>query len=49
MFLKSLNVQNYDLFSENIRLSLNEISKIYGVVDIEDILDIIFSDFCIGK
>ncbi len=28
---------------------VREISKIYGNVDIEDILDIIFNDFCIGK
>ena len=40
---------NYDIVSENIRMALKEISKIYGNVDIEDILDIIFNDFCIGK
>ncbi len=41
--------KNYDVFAEDIRLALNEISKIYGNIDIEDILDIIFNDFCIGK
>ena len=46
---KSKKIKNYDLFAEDIRLALNEISKIYGNVDIEDILDIIFADFCIGK
>ena len=46
---KSLEPKGVDIFSEDIRLSLNEISKISGKVDIEDILDIIFSDFCIGK
>ena len=41
--------RNYDFMSEDIRQSLREISKIYGKVDIEDILGIIFNDFCIGK
>ena len=41
--------RNYDFMSEDIRQSLKEISKIYGKVDIEDILGIIFNDFCIGK
>ncbi len=41
--------KNYDLFCEDIRMALNEISKIYGKTDIEDILEIIFNDFCIGK
>tara|TARA_B100001123_G_scaffold446429_1_gene600907 strand:+ start:353 stop:1663 length:1311 start_codon:yes stop_codon:yes gene_type:complete len=46
---ESLNIKNIDLFAEDIRMSLNEISKIYGKKDVEDVLDIIFSDFCIGK
>ena len=41
--------KNYDILAEDIRQALREISKIYGKVDIEDILDIIFNDFCIGK
>tara|TARA_Y100000590_G_scaffold429136_1_gene541341 strand:+ start:363 stop:1670 length:1308 start_codon:yes stop_codon:yes gene_type:complete len=45
----SIKNKNYDVFCEDIRLALNEISKIYGKTDIEDILGIIFSDFCIGK
>jgi|TARA_B100001964_G_scaffold108845_1_gene121581 tRNA modification GTPase len=46
---KSKEKKNYDVFSEDIRLATKEISKIYGKIDIENILDIIFSDFCIGK
>ena len=46
---KSKKAKNYDVFSEDIRLAIKEISKIYGKVDIEDILDVIFNDFCIGK
>ncbi len=41
--------KKYDIFCEDIRMALNEISKIYGKTDIEDILEIIFNDFCIGK
>tara|TARA_Y100000590_G_scaffold463414_1_gene630124 strand:- start:654 stop:1961 length:1308 start_codon:yes stop_codon:yes gene_type:complete len=45
----SLENKNFDLVAEDIRQGLKEISKIHGSVDIEDILDIIFKDFCIGK
>ena len=49
-YLKSsLEPKNIDIFAEDVRLSLNEISKITGKTDIDDVLDIIFSDFCIGK
>ena len=41
--------KNYDIVAEEIRLSLGEISKIYGKTDIEHILGIIFNNFCIGK
>ena len=38
-----------DLIAEDIRLAIKELSNLFGNVDIEEILDIIFSDFCIGK
>ena len=41
--------KNIDLFAEDVRLALKSLSSLFGSVDIEDILDIIFSDFCIGK
>ena len=41
--------KNIDLFAEDIRQALKSLSSLFGSVDIEDILDIIFSDFCIGK
>jgi len=41
--------KSIDLFAEDIRLAINKLSELFGNVDIEDILDIIFSDFCIGK
>jgi tRNA modification GTPase len=41
--------KNIDLFAEDLRLSIKEFSNLFGSVEIDDILDIIFSDFCIGK
>ena len=41
--------KSVDLFAEDIRLSLKSLSSLFGNIDIEDVLDIIFSDFCIGK
>ena len=38
-----------DIFAEDIRMSVKCMSSLFGGIDIEDILDIIFSDFCIGK
>ncbi len=46
---KSQNINNFDIFAEEIRVAMREISKITGNIDIEDILEIIFNDFCIGK
>ena len=46
---KSQEDKTVDLLAEDIRLALNNMSSLFGNVDIEDILDIIFSDFCIGK
>ena len=47
--LLSKNEKTIDLFAEDIRIALNKFQELFGNVDIEDILDIIFSDFCIGK
>lgn len=38
-----------ELVAEDIRLCLRHLAHITGQVDVEDILDIIFRDFCIGK
>ncbi|MCT4575545.1 MAG: tRNA uridine-5-carboxymethylaminomethyl(34) synthesis GTPase MnmE [Alphaproteobacteria bacterium] len=38
-----------ELQAEDVRLAIREIGKITGSVEIEELLDIIFSDFCIGK
>ena len=46
---RSLSSQQMDLMAEDIRLSMRALGKITGRVDVEDLLDIIFGDFCIGK
>mgnify|MGYP006268605925 CR=1 FL=1 len=38
-----------ELLAENIRHALKEIGRITGRTDVEDLLDVIFKDFCIGK
>ncbi len=38
-----------ELFAEDLRLALRSIGRITGRVDIEELLDTIFRDFCIGK
>lgn len=38
-----------ELIAEEIRTAIKEIGKITGKVDVEELLDVIFRDFCIGK
>ena len=38
-----------ELAAEDIRLAVRSLGRITGRVDVEDVLDIIFRDFCIGK
>ena len=38
-----------ELLSEDLRMAAREIGKITGYVDVEDILEKIFTEFCIGK
>jgi len=38
-----------ELMAEDVRLSMRALGRITGRVDVEDLLDIIFCDFCIGK
>lgn len=37
------------LIAEDLRLALRALGRITGQVDVEDLLDVIFRDFCIGK
>ena len=50
-----LNAKNVNLISqtelivEELRLAINEIGRLTGAVDVEEYLEVIFRDFCIGK
>jgi tRNA modification GTPase len=38
-----------ELIAEELRAAANALGRLIGRVDVEDILDIIFREFCIGK
>ena len=38
-----------ELIAEELRLAARALGRLTGRVDVEDILDVIFRDFCIGK
>ena len=40
---------NPEIVSENLRIVAKEIGNITNIIDVEEILDDIFSSFCIGK
>ena len=47
--IKSLKAEQIDIKAEELRNSMIGLSKITGNNNIDEILDIIFKDFCIGK
>jgi tRNA modification GTPase len=47
--LRSLAESDEELVAEDVRLAARHLGRITGRVDVEDILDVVFSDFCIGK
>jgi tRNA modification GTPase len=38
-----------ELMAEDVRLATRELGRITGRVEVEDLLDVIFREFCIGK
>jgi tRNA modification GTPase len=38
-----------ELMAEDVRIAIRAVGRISGRVDVEDLLDVIFRDFCIGK
>ena len=38
-----------DFLAEELRIAANALGRLTGRVDVEDVLDVIFRDFCIGK
>jgi tRNA modification GTPase len=43
------NVGREDVIAEELRLANRVLGRLTGRVDVEDILNVIFRDFCIGK
>lgn len=46
---RSLNAALPEMAAEDLRIAIRYLGKITGRVDVEDLLDVIFKDFCIGK
>lgn len=44
-----LGVEDVVLGAEELRYAAQAVGKISGLVDVEDVLDVIFRQFCIGK
>ncbi len=47
--LRALAIDLPELAAEDMRLAMRALGRITGRVDVEDLLDVIFHDFCIGK
>ncbi|ANC92578.1 tRNA uridine-5-carboxymethylaminomethyl(34) synthesis GTPase MnmE [Azospirillum humicireducens] len=47
--LRALDAPLPELAAEDVRLASRALGRITGRVDVEDLLDVIFRDFCIGK
>ncbi len=41
--------QQADIACEELRMALTCLQKITGHIDVEEVLDVLFKDFCIGK
>ena len=46
---RALTVDQDELLAEELRLAARALGGLTGRVDVEDVLDVIFRDFCIGK
>ena len=47
--LRGLEAPESELMAEDLRLAARALGRITGRVDVEDVLDVIFGEFCIGK
>jgi tRNA modification GTPase len=45
----ALEEQAPELAAEHLRVGLRSLGRITGAVDLDDLLDVVFRDFCIGK
>lgn len=46
---RAIAADQTELCAEDLRLAMRDLGRITGRVDVEDVLDVIFSSFCIGK
>ena len=46
---RGADMPDAELFAEDLRLAVRAIGRITGRVDVEELLDVVFRDFCIGK
>ncbi|HEU0118207.1 MAG TPA: tRNA uridine-5-carboxymethylaminomethyl(34) synthesis GTPase MnmE, partial [Alphaproteobacteria bacterium] len=46
---RAMAAEEAELRAEDVRLAMRSLGRITGRVDVEDLLDVIFRDFCIGK
>ncbi len=46
---RALAAKADELIAEELRLAARALGRLTGRVDVEDVLDVIFRDFCIGK
>jgi len=46
---RSMAADAPEIIAEEIRIAMRELGRITGHVDVEELLDVIFRDFCIGK
>ncbi len=46
---RALTAASLELVAEDLRLAVRAIGRITGHIDVEDLLDIVFREFCIGK
>lgn len=49
LFFVQIGPDRYDLASEELRSAIFTLERLVGRVDVEDVLDKVFSSFCIGK
>lgn len=46
---RALGASEAELMAEDLRMAVRALGRLTGRVDVEDLLDVIFRDFCIGK
>ena len=48
-FLENNSINEFDKAAEDLRLATRYLGRVVGDVDVEEVLEKIFDDFCIGK